>query len=133
VIVDLGRTLSPLSLLVLRQMDLGVMVCTPEPGTLASTSSVLRYLDDHGIPPERIFLLSNRVNGTEDLPADEVETILSRPVDATVPHMGPNMALANRLHAPLELRFPQDNGPQPLVEVATAIHNRQHEMESTTT
>ncbi|MGA9531326.1 MAG: response regulator [Anaerolineales bacterium] len=133
VFVDLGRTLSPLALLVLRQMDLGIMVFSPEPGTVATTSSVLRYLDDHGIPPERLFVVSNRVNGTEDLPVDEVETMLSRPVDGSVPHLGPNMALANRLHAPLELRFPQDSGAQSLADIATAIQQRHKEMERATT
>lgn len=130
VIVDLGRNLSPLALLVLRQMDLGVVVFCPEPGTVAATSSVLRFLADHGISSERLFLLSNRVLGTEDLPVEEVETILSRPVDDAIPHLGANMSLANRLHAPLGLRFPQDPGARHVADLAAAIRDRHRQIES---
>jgi Flp pilus assembly CpaE family ATPase len=130
VVVDLGRTLSPLALLVLRQMDLGVMVLSADPGTAVATAAVLRFLDDHAIPPDRLFLLSNRAMGSEDLPADEVEKLLTRPLDGSIPHLGSNMALANRLHAPLELRFPQDAGTQQLADVAAAIRQRRDEIES---
>jgi pilus assembly protein CpaE len=128
VIVDLGRTLSPLTLLVLRQTDVVTMVFSPDPGVVGSTQAVLRYLEDQGIPRERFFLLSNRPLGAEDMSAEELENSLNRAPDGAVPHLGPNMVLANRLHAPLSLRFPQETGTRRVAELAHKLLARQSEL-----
>jgi MinD-like ATPase involved in chromosome partitioning or flagellar assembly len=128
VIIDLGRTLSPLTLLVLRQTDVAVMVFSPEPSVAMTTSTVVRFLEDQGIPRERLFLLSSRPLGTEDLAGEELEATLQTQLDAAIPHLGPNLALSNRLHAPLSLRFPQEAGTQRLAEVARAILTQQEKV-----
>ena len=125
VIVDLGRTLSPLTMLVLRQTDLAVMVFSPEPEIVGVTAAVLRHLENQGIPRRRFFLLSNRPQGTEDMASDELTAILTRQPDASVPHLGPNMTLTNRLHAPLELRFPEEGGTEQLRRIAHQIVEKQ--------
>jgi pilus assembly protein CpaE len=125
VIVDLGRTLSPLTMVVLRQTELAIMVFSPEPAVVGATSGVLRYLEEQGIPRERIFLLSNRPFGTEDMSQADLAATLTQQVDAAIPHLGANMALTNRLHAPLELRFPQESGTSQLRQAAQRILEKQ--------
>lgn len=130
VVVDLGRTLSPLTLLVLRQTDVATMVFSPDPGVVHSTRAVLHYLESSGIPNERIFLLSNRPLGTEDMSAEKLESGLDRMPDGAIPHLGANMPLANRLHAPLSLRFPDESGTRRLMELADKLLQRQGEIKA---
>ncbi len=129
--VDLGRTLSPISLLVLRQSDVIIMVFSPEPAVVSNTKAVLRHLNELGIPNERFFLLANRPLGTEDMEADEVEADLHERIDILIPHMGPNQTLANRLKVPLKLRFPDDGSTQQVARAASMILERQVEAAQT--
>lgn len=129
VFVDLGRTLSPITMLVLRQSDVITMVFTPDPAGVANTRAVLNYLYRQGLPQDRFFLLSNRPHGTEDMDPEEAEAAIGRPIDHMVPHMGPNMGLTNRLNVPLRLRFPEDNGTRRLQETAAMIRDRQAELD----
>lgn len=124
VIVDLGRTLSPLTQLVLRQTAVAVMVLSPTPAVVTSTGAVLHYLEGQGIPNDRFYLLSNRPVGAEDMPIEEVDKALSRPTDAAIPHLGANMTLSNRLLAPLSLRFPDEAGTARVAQVARQILTR---------
>lgn len=126
-VVDLGRTLSRISLLILRQSDVIVMVFSPEPAIVSNTSAVLRYLTELNIPSDRIFLLANRPLGTEEMDADEVEAALNREIDILIPHMGSNQTLANRLNVPLDLRFPEDGGTVQVAKAASLILQRQAE------
>jgi pilus assembly protein CpaE len=125
VVVDLGRTLSPLTMLILRQTEVAIMVFSPEPAVVGATAAVLRYLEDQGINRDRFFLMSNRPLGTEDMSKDDLAAILTHQVDAAIPHLGSNLALTNRLHAPLELRFPQEAGTNELRQAAEQIFAKQ--------
>ena len=125
VFVDLGRTLSPLTMLVLRQTELAVMVLSPEPAVVGATAAVLRYLEDKGIPRERFFLLSNRPMGTEDMSRDDLTATLTHPIGASIPHLGQDLALTNRLHAPLSLRFPDEHGTKQLRDTGRRIIQKQ--------
>jgi hypothetical protein len=46
--------------------------------------------------------------GLEGLSKSEVESILGRVIQLTVPYMGSNFTLANNLHLPVSEKFPQD-------------------------
>ena len=126
--VDLGRTLSPITMLVLRQSDVITMVFSPDPAVVSNTRAVLNYLYRHGLPRERFFLLSNRPLGTEDMQYEEAESVLSRPIDHTIPNMGPNLPLTNRLHVPVELRFPEELGTQLIEEASGKLLAKQAEL-----
>lgn len=126
-IVDLGRTLSPISLLVLRQSDVIIMVFSPDPAVVSNTNAVLRYLNQLGIPDDRFFLLANRPLGTENMEADEVEAALHHEIDVLIPHMGSNQTLANRLNVPLDLRFPEHGSTLQVAKAASLILERQAE------
>jgi Flp pilus assembly CpaE family ATPase len=133
VVVDLGRTLSPLTMLILRQVEVAIMVFSPEPAVVGATSAVLRHLEDQGVPRERFFLLSNRPLGTEDMSREDLASTLTHQIDSSIPHLGANLALTNRLHAPLQLRFPHESGTRQVQRAARQILERQEALSSQAT
>ncbi|MDX1601089.1 MAG: response regulator [Anaerolineales bacterium] len=128
VLVDLGRTLSPITMLVLRQSAVITMVFSPDPPVVSNTRAVLDYLYRQGLSRDRFFLLSNRPLGTEDMQYEEAEAVLGRPIDHTIPNMGPNMPLTNRLNVPVELRFPEELGTQLIEEGSKKMIAKQVEL-----
>jgi CheY-like chemotaxis protein/MinD-like ATPase involved in chromosome partitioning or flagellar assembly len=60
VLVDVGRSLSRLTMIVLTQAHALAVVLSPESTPLANTQSLLKYLEAEEIPPERFFTISNR-------------------------------------------------------------------------
>ena len=123
-IIDLGRTLSRLSLYVLSQSSVIVVVLSPEAVVAASTRALLDHLAEQHLNPRRLFLLSNRPTGTEDLTGQPLEDVVGRPVDMGWPHVGRNLSLANSRHAPYHLRFPDDTPTIMLEDIAGAILER---------
>jgi CheY-like chemotaxis protein len=124
VYVDVGRNLSSLAMLVLRQADVLVAVHTPASSVLAHTASTLAYLRDEGIPEERFYLLSNRPIGVEDLPSEEIAEALGRPPDGSVPHLTDNMYISNLQGLPLRARFARNRTTRSLQETATGLAAR---------
>lgn len=128
VVVDLGRTLSPLTMMTLRQTDLIIVVFSPTPATVASTSAVLTFLNHEGIDRARILLVSNRPLGIEDEERSEIEKVLTRKIDFSFPNLGHELYLSNRMHAPLEARAPDSEGTRQLYRLTDRILERQMEL-----
>ncbi len=124
VVVDLGRNLSRVALLVLAQTDIPVMVMSPDPVVAANTRAALGFLEAEGISTERFFVVSNRPLGAEDLTGPPLESALGRPVDRGLPYIGRNFNLANNFHAPLHLRFPEDPATDAIGEIAAMLLER---------
>ncbi len=124
VVVDLGRNLSRIALLVLAQTDIPVMVMSPDPVVAANTRAALGFLEAEGITTKRAFVVSNRPLGAEDLTGPPLETALGRPVDRGLPYIGRNFSLANNFHAPLHLRFPEDPATDAVGEIAAMLLER---------
>jgi Flp pilus assembly CpaE family ATPase len=120
-VIDLGRTLSRLSLYVLSQASVIVIVLSPEAVVATCTRALLDHLAEQHINPRRFFLLSNRPTGTEDLTGQPLEDVLGRPVDMGWPHVGRNLSLANSRRAAYHLRFPEDTPTLMLEDIAAAI------------
>jgi MinD-like ATPase involved in chromosome partitioning or flagellar assembly/CheY-like chemotaxis protein len=121
VIVDVGRNLSRLAMLVLSQASSVAVVMSPDPTSAANTRAMLQYMQHEAILAERIFVISNRALGVEDLTGPPLEAIVGRPVDRGIPNLGKNFNLANNLHAPLHLRFPEDAAVDALRDIASGL------------
>lgn len=124
IFVDIGRNLSDLSLLVLRQADVLVTVVSPCAEVVESTAAAMAYLTKAGIEADRFFVLSNRPLGVEDLSIDEVEAGLNHPIDAAVPYLRDTMYISNRLHLPLDRRFARETSTAALKEAAEKLIHR---------
>ena len=108
-VVDVGRDLSDLAMLVLRQADAIVMILTPDETGISSSLSVRNYIHTEGVPKGSLIFLSNRPLATEGLNVDALEAALGHEFNLSIPNMGASFHLANSLHAPLHLRFPEES------------------------
>lgn len=108
VIVDLGRSLSRISLPILKKADLLVLITSTDQSTITLTKKVLDYLQAQGLDSQKIYAILNRAVGLEGLTKNEAEEILNLPVRTALPYMGGNFALANNLNQPIILKYPED-------------------------
>jgi MinD-like ATPase involved in chromosome partitioning or flagellar assembly len=121
VIIDIGRNISRLAMMVLSQASSVVVVMSPDPTSAANTRALLQYMQAEAIVGERIFVISNRALGVEDLTGPPLEAVLGRPVDRGIPNIGKNFNLANNLHAPLHMRFPDDAAVDALNDIGDGL------------
>ncbi|MFO3796258.1 MAG: CpaE family protein, partial [Anaerolineales bacterium] len=108
VFVDLGRSLSRISLPILQQADVIVLVVTPDSSTTYLTRVVLEFLMKKGIPTKRILPLINRPVGLEGLSKARVDEEIGLATVYTIPYLGGNVTVANQLHQPLIEKFATD-------------------------
>lgn len=106
--VDLGRTLSRVSLPILHWADLIVLVVGTNQSTVHLTKKAWSYLLDQGIDKNRLFPILNRAVGLEGLTKAEAEKFLGFEIKATIPYMMGNFALANNQHTPISVKLPND-------------------------
>jgi len=105
VFVDCGRTLSRVSLPLLRQAAKIIVVTSPDLATVALTKTVLVFLDSQGVRRKNIGLVLNRAVGLDGLSRPELERELGLAVCSLVPHLSDQFALANNQHVPLTTRL----------------------------
>ena len=108
VFVDLGRSLSRISLPLLKKADLLVLIMSADKSTITLTKKVLEYLRAQGIDSRNFYAILNRAVGLEGLTKTEAEEILDLPVRAALPYMGGSFALANNLNQPIILKYPEN-------------------------
>lgn len=108
VILDLGRSLSRISLPLIQQADLIPLIVSTDLSTVRLTKTVWEYLHEQGINPEKIYAILNRAVGLEGLTKAEAEDIIGFPIKTTMPYMGGNFALANNLNQPITMKYPTD-------------------------
>jgi MinD-like ATPase involved in chromosome partitioning or flagellar assembly/ActR/RegA family two-component response regulator len=121
VIIDIGRNISRLAMMVLSQATSVAVVMSPDPTSAANSRAILQYMQSEAILGERIFVISNRALGVEDLTGPPLEAIVGRPVDRGIPNIGKNFNLANNLHAPLHMRFPDEAAVDALKDIADGL------------
>jgi pilus assembly protein CpaE len=108
VFVDLGRSLSRISLPLLKKADLLVLVLSADKSTITLTKKVLDYLLAQDIESQNFYAILNRAVGLEGLTKAEAEEMLGLPVRAALPYMGGSFALANNLNQPIILKYPEN-------------------------
>jgi Flp pilus assembly CpaE family ATPase len=108
VFVDLGRSLSKISLPIIHDADLVVLILSTDLSTVNHTRKVWHYLREQGIDPSRVFPILNRAVGLEGLTKAEAERILEIEIKLTMPYMMGNFTLANNQNIPISVKFPTD-------------------------
>lgn len=108
VIIDLGRSLSRISLPILQRADLLVLIVSTDQSTITLTRKVWDYLQAQGLGAQNVYAILNRAVGLEGLTKSEAEEILNLPIKTAIPYMGSNFALANNLNQPIILKYPDD-------------------------
>jgi len=123
-IIDLGRGPIHLSRLIFGQASHIVLVFHPDEEGVERARLLRESLREEGIPADRISALSNRPFPTDSLTQHSVQERLGKMPLAAIPNMGDNVALANAMHVPLQLRFPEERGTAALHEFTTQLLER---------
>lgn len=108
VLVDLGRSLSKISLPIIQQADLVVLILSTDLSTVNHTKKLWHYLSGQGIQPARVFPILNRAVGLEGLTKAEAEKIIGLEIKLMMPYMMGNFSLANNQNLPISIKFPTD-------------------------
>ena len=109
VFVDLGRSLSRISLPIIQKADGIVIILSTDLATADLTLTVLEYLKAQGVDPKRFFPIQNRAVGLEGLTRVELEKRIGLPIGVTMPYMGDNFTVANNRHQPLATGLQNDS------------------------
>lgn len=121
VFVDLGRSLSRISIPILQRADVIVLVLGPDLSTVTLTKIVWDYLHAQGIGAERLYPILNRAVGLEGMTKAEIDRILAREIGVTIPYLSGNMTLANNRHEPFITKFPMDTAVLSFQQASRAI------------
>ena len=108
IILDLGRSLSRISLPLIQQADLIPLIVSTDQSTVKLTKTIWDYLREQDIDAQNVYAILNRAVGLEGLTKSEAEKIIGFPIKTTLPYMGSNFALANNLNQPIITKYPKD-------------------------
>jgi pilus assembly protein CpaE len=117
-LLDLGRSLSRISLPLIQQADLITLIVSTDLSTVKLTKTVWEYLETQGLDHQKIYAILNRAVGLEGATKAEAEAIIGLQIKTTLPYMGGNFALANNLHQPITTKYPNDSASIILKETA---------------
>lgn len=108
VLVDIGRSLSKITLPLIQHADLLTVLISTDVSTVSLTKTILEYLKFKGVDLDAIFTILNRHAGPEGLSKREAEEMLGIKVNTAIPYLGTNFGFANSQHRPFTLKFPND-------------------------
>jgi pilus assembly protein CpaE len=91
VILDLGRSLNPIALAVLADLDQAFLVATFDVLALHRVKQLVQNLLDYGYGQKRFQLILNRVPRQPDLTQSELEKVLGLEIYAGLPNSYPEL------------------------------------------
>ncbi|MBL8049675.1 MAG: response regulator [Anaerolineales bacterium] len=108
VFIDIGRSLSRITLPLIQHADLVTLLISTDTSTLPLTKTLWEYLKNKGVHTDSIYSILNRAAGLEGLSKADAETMLGITINASMPYLNTNLAFANTHHQPFTLKFPND-------------------------
>jgi CheY-like chemotaxis protein/MinD-like ATPase involved in chromosome partitioning or flagellar assembly len=121
ILVDVGRTLSSISLPIIKAADAVVFIVGTDLSTAILTQTVWEYLKNQGVDPRRLYTLQNRSVGLEGLSKTEFEEMTGLQIRLTIPYMNENITIANNRHEPLLTKYPNDSSSLNIKQAALQI------------
>lgn len=118
IILDVGRSLSRISLPLIQKADLIVLIVSTDQSSVRLTRTVWKYLQSQGIDDQKMFAILNRAVGLEGVTKAQAEEIIGLPIKTAMPYLGSNFSLANNLNQPITIKYPTDTASIILKEVA---------------
>ncbi|MBI3965063.1 MAG: hypothetical protein HY329_05445 [Chloroflexi bacterium] len=117
VFVDVGRTLSRISMPVLIGADYIIVVLGADPATVKLARACLEFFTAAGITSRRLILGLSRAVGRAGLTRDELSNRLGLPVPVTIPHDPDRFDAALAGGLPLTVREPQASSAASFEEI----------------
>jgi MinD-like ATPase involved in chromosome partitioning or flagellar assembly len=121
VLIDIGRSLSRITLPLIQQADANVLIVSTDASTVSLSKTILEYIKSKGVNMDSIFTMLNRSVGLEGLSKAETEKAIEVPIRSTVPYLSSNMGFANSHHQPFTIKFPKDTASIVFQEAAKEI------------
>ncbi|HJS20437.1 MAG TPA: response regulator [Anaerolineales bacterium] len=121
VILDIGRSLSRISLPLIQQADLIALIVATDHSTVKLTRTVYEYLQSQGVDSRKIYAILNRAVGLEGVTKKEAEEMIGLQIKTMMPYMGSNFSLANNLNQPITVKYPTDTASIVLRELAVDV------------
>jgi len=118
VLLDVGRSLSRISVPLIEHADLIAMIVGADISTVELTRITWEYLQTKGVLPASVFPILNRAVGLEGLTKAEIEQKLGLPITTSIPYLAGNLSMANNQHHPYTLKFPGDTASIALKDTA---------------
>ncbi len=118
VLIDIGRSLSKITLPLIQQADLVALIISTDISTVSLTKTLWKYLHNKGVSESSVYTILNRAVGLEGLSKVDAEKMLGIPIRATMPYLSSNFAFANSQHQPFVLKFPKDTASFVFLDVA---------------
>jgi pilus assembly protein CpaE len=108
VLVDVGRSLSRISMPLIETADLIAVIVNTDSSTITLTKTVWEYLQIKGVEASSVYVILNRAVGLEGMTRAEAEKILKLEIKKSMPYQGSNLALANNQHQPFTQKYPDN-------------------------
>lgn len=108
VLLDIGRSLSRITLPLIQHADVVVLLISTDTSTLPLTKTLWEYLKSKGVRTDSLYSILNRAAGLEGLSKADAEKMLGISINVSVPYLSTNLAFANTHHQPFTLKFPND-------------------------
>jgi MinD-like ATPase involved in chromosome partitioning or flagellar assembly/ActR/RegA family two-component response regulator len=121
VFVDLGRSLSRISIPIILKADIIALILSTDMATAELTMTVWDYLKTQGVDSQRIYAIQNRAVGLEGLMKSELEKMIGLSIGVTMPYIGDNLTVANNRHEPVVTRFQDGSITFMLKQVASLM------------
>ncbi len=118
VLIDIGRSLSKITLPLIQQADIIALIISTDISTVSLTKTLWKYLHNKGVNSASVYTVLNRAVGLEGLSKTDAEKMLGIPIMATMPYLSSNFAFANSHHQPFTLKFPKDTASFVFQDVA---------------
>lgn len=118
VLVDIGRSLSRITLPLIQHADLIALLISTDTSTLSLSKTLLDYLKLKGVHSNSIYSILNRAVGLEGLSKADAEKLLEININAAIPHLSTNLSFANTHHQPFTLKFPNVSSSMVFQETA---------------
>ncbi len=121
IFVDLGRSLSRISLPIIERADLLALVLSTDAAAVTLTRTVWDYLKSQHVDTQRVYPILNRAVGLEGMTKADAESALGFQIRVTMPYMGGNFTLANNRHEPVAAKFPNDSASLMMMQAASQM------------
>lgn len=108
VLIDIGRSLSKITLPLIQHADLITLIINTDISTAPLTRILWDYLKSKGVHTNALYTILNRAVGLEGLSKTDAENMLGMKINISMPYLGTNFAFANSHHQPFSLKFPRD-------------------------
>ncbi|MEW5718133.1 MAG: response regulator [Chloroflexota bacterium] len=125
ILVDLGRTLSRISIPIIENAAAVVVIVTPDASTVKASRVMLDYLEAHNVERNRLILINNRTVGRVWTTTEDIERELRLPLSLTIPYVVEYMTMAINASVPFMEKFPDHAAGMVFTDLARMLQARE--------